>query len=544
MTRIRRALRDRSQAGYVMVVTTIVLPLLLMMLALAVDVAIYYFRSVQLQRAADSAALAGVTRMPRFRDADLTARDVARRNGFVDAEDGVSVRTSFPPENNKRFNVAIRDSVVPIFFGRLIKEHWDIEKKATAEYVSNIPLGSVENAIGTGYLTGASASEGMVNGFAPQNFWLAVSGPCAAKEAGDQISSKWDGNAVNPSKSPANTNIGTQGSYLCDAQAGMVQTDEQARAHLRDAGGGEEHGHARALPGTGRQPRLLEPGLQLHRRRPLRTADARRRRAAPAVRVRAAGRQGPRDPDVRPRVQPGLGAALRPQPGLRCWLQARQVRPQREPDGRDRLLPRREHRRLPVPERRLRRGEPRPEEVRLRTEVRIYPPDLSPLDYEGDVPLQLAGSPAASALVTAADAPYVTGTDVGATLRFGSCVRWTDSWTQRNGATMQTAAQASATQYNTPAAATLPFVAEPLTWVDSTEASNANCSGFADQWVTVVRIPAATVNMMRGRFRVNVRTIDSASSFGTNSFSLRAFFVPSGGALTYTQCTTLSAAIS
>lgn len=537
MSRIRRAVRPRMEKGYVMVVTTIVLPLLLMMLALAVDVAIFYFRSVQLQRAADSSALAGVTRMPRFRDADLTARDVARRNGFVQGEDGVFVATSFPPENNKRFSVEIRDSVVPIFFGRLIKEHWDISKRATAEYVSNIPLGSVENAIGTGYLTGASATEGMVAGFQPQNFWLAVSGPCAAKEAGDQVSSKWDGNAVNATKSPGNTNLGTRASYLCDAQAGIVQTDAQARANLaaqRDAKNTATPGLFPALVanrdyssqgynyivdvpceplalGGASPPPPCETGLPAGQDLVIQMYD-------PVFNPDSVQRFV-RNQDFGPGAKPdqfGLNASP---------VVASDTCHAANIDGC----------RSPVVD--FGAGNPRPEEVRLRTEVRIYPPDNTPLDYEGDVPLPLTGS----ALVTAADPPYVTGADVNATLRFGSCVRWTDAWTQYDGTTLQTAAQAGPTSYNTPAAAVAPFAAQPTQWVNAVEAADAGCSTYADKWVTVARVPASTVDMKRGRFRINVRTIDSASSFGTNSFSVRAFFVPTAGPETYSQCTTLTA---
>ena len=553
MNRIRRVLARRldatttgvdgeagKDAGYTMVVTVIILPVLLVMVALAVDVAYYYYRGVQLQRAADSAALAGVTRMPRFHDADLTARDVARRNGFVDLDGGVTVKTSFPPDNNKRFSVTIRDKAAPIFFGRIVKDHWDIQKKSTAEYVSNIPLGSVENAIGTGYLTGASATEGMVAGFAPQNFWLSASGPCAAKEAGDQVSAKWDGNAVNPTESPATTNISTKATYLCDAIAGTVQTDTQATAHLaadRDAKNAltpvgtplmpalvanrdySSQGYnyivdvpcAPLTPGGSSPPPPCESGLPvgqdlvIQMYDPVFNPDSVQR----FVRNQDFG-QGAKPDKFGLNVSPNMTTDT-----CRASAVTDCVSPNVDFGS----------------------GNPRPEEVRLRTEVRLFPPDSTPLDYEGDVPAQLTGT----SVVGTADPPYVTGTDVGATLRFGSCLRWTDAWTQSNGTALQTAAQASAAAYNTPAAATSPWVAEPTQYVDPTEWASADCDNLVDRWVTLDRIPAATVGISRGRFRVNVRTIDSASSFGTNSFSIRAFFVPSAGAPTFAQCSTLTA---
>jgi hypothetical protein len=539
MSRIRRFARPRREAGYVMVVTIIVLPLLLMMVALSVDVAYYYYRGVQIQRAADASALAGVTRMPRFRDADLTARDVARRNGFVDSEDSVVIKTTFPPENNKRFTVTIRDTVTPIFFGKLARSHWDIRRKSTAEYVSNIPLGSVENAIGTGYLTGASPTDGMVAGFVPQNFWLAVSGPCAAKEAGDQISSKWDGNGVNPSKAPANTDINTKGSYLCDAVAGPPQTNDDAQAQLgslRDAKNAANSGLFPALvanrdhspqgynyivdvpcapltPGGSPPPPPCETTLPTGKDLVIQMYD-------PVFNPDSVQRFV-RNKDFGPGAKPDkFGLNVSPVVVAEDLCNAVDV------SG------------CQFPNVNFGANNPRPQDVKLRTEVRVYPPDSTPLDYESDVPMQLSGS----SVVTAADSPYVTGTDVGATKRFGSCVRWTDAWTQSNGTVLQPSPQASASAYNTPAAAVTPFVAEPTSWVDVGESSASDCTNLADKWVTVSRILSTDPTMKRGRFRVNVRTIDALNSFGTNSFALRAFFVPSAAAETYSQCTTLSVA--
>ena len=203
-----------------MVMTAILLPVLLMFLALAVDVAYYYYRGVQIQRAADSAALAGVTRMPKFSEARRIADDVAKRNGFVNAGD-TEVAASRIPKNNKRLVVTIRDKNVPTFFGRLIRSNWEIERKATAEYVSSIPLGSRENAIGTGYLTDSGQL---------QNFWLAVAGPCSPKEAGDQFSTRLDGNAVNVALATGNTEKYSQ---LCDVDPTAVPTPKSSTAFLR-----------------------------------------------------------------------------------------------------------------------------------------------------------------------------------------------------------------------------------------------------------------------------------------------------------------------
>ena len=177
----------RGERGYVAIVTAIVLPLMLLLAAFAIDTGIYYYRSNQLQRVADAAALAGVTRMPQFPNAEATARDVALRNGIKqDADHDVIVEAL----DVRKIKVTIRDRNISTFFGKIVKDHFDAERKAIAEYSSQIPLGSTLNAIGTGDLA-------PVNGEDQQNFWLSVSGFCTAKEDGDMVLSRYEGNKKN-----------------------------------------------------------------------------------------------------------------------------------------------------------------------------------------------------------------------------------------------------------------------------------------------------------------------------------------------------------
>jgi hypothetical protein len=538
-----------------MVVTTIVLPLLISLVALAVDVTIYYFRSVQLQRAADSSALAGVTRMPRFQDARREALKVAKLNGYENSNtntDKITVETWFPPDNNKRFSVRIRDNFVPIFFGRLIKDHWEIEKRSTAEYISNIPLGSVENAIGTGYLTGNSADDGMTSGFAKQNFWLAVSGPCAAKETGDSLSSKWDGNTVNPGSTEAMAGgVLTKNAYLCDYQPGVVQTVAEKRAYLRNQV--DDRDPATVNTATNPNRSVLFPGLSANR-------DYSAQGYNYIVDIPCAPLSpgaAPPPPPCETGLPPGQDLIIQMydpvfnpdsvQRYIRGWEQGSGARPDvfglhQSPTVVDGDLCRSNN--VPFgcepPNVDFGSKNPSPDKVRVRTEVRIYPPDDSPLDYQGDVAMPITNPVLAPVVVAAAEAPYVSAEEAGAVMRFGSCVRWTDPWTQFDGTTVAPVATAGPDAYNTPATPVAPAVSEAVTWVNSIEAAANNCSDFSDKWVTLVRIPANGTSTPRGRYRVNIRTIDAPYSFGTNSFALRSFFVPSAAGVQYTQCSTLT----
>jgi hypothetical protein len=185
---LRRQKRARSidfaaERGFIAVSTAIVMVLLLMCAALALDVAIWYARSAQLQRQADAAALAGVTRMPDFASAQSAATKIATQNRSSTGQ--VTVGTI--PNSPRQIKVTVTDPAVRSFFGSLVKQSIGMTRSSIAEYVPKIEMGSRLNAIGTGSIPGWTPSGGT------QNFWLAINGSCTAREDGDQYASKFDG---------------------------------------------------------------------------------------------------------------------------------------------------------------------------------------------------------------------------------------------------------------------------------------------------------------------------------------------------------------
>jgi hypothetical protein len=173
-----------SERGFVTVSTAIVLTLLLMCAALALDIAIWFARANELQRTADAAALAGVVKMPNALDARTSAIDIATQNQVVPSN--VTVETI--PNSPREIRVSVSDPNVKSFFGRFASKGIGLTRSATAEYVPKIELGSRLNAIGTGNLPGWGP------GGSTQNFWLAINGKCTAKEDGDRFASAFDGN--------------------------------------------------------------------------------------------------------------------------------------------------------------------------------------------------------------------------------------------------------------------------------------------------------------------------------------------------------------
>ena len=526
--------RCREDRGYVMVMTAILLPVLLMFMALAVDVAYYYYRGVQIQRAADSAALAGVTRMPKFSEARRIADDVAKRNGFVNAGD-TEVAASRIPKNNKRLVVTIRDKNVPTFFGRLIKSNWEIERRATAEYVSSIPLGSRENAIGTGYLMDSGQL---------QNFWLAVAGPCSPKEAGDQYSTRLDGNAVNVSLSTGNDEKYAQ---LCDVDPTATPAPKSSTSYLR----GERDVKNSANPANPLFPamvvnrdynqsgynyivdvpcapqpsgevlpppcdgQLLPADLVIQVYDPVFNPDSIQRFAQQVVEnastpFRAELWSNEKDD----RLRPDKYGVIRPGDIRGCTSEVAQLARCRTAD--------------------IGTNNPAPWDVRVTTDVRVYPPDDTPLDYSDDDSMVLTGSN----VVTAVDDPKDLNPPItNGTRRFGTCIKWTDEWTAYKkdivDPTLYTFASIKpAGVYpldNTPGAAPAGFTRDVTAYNnDPGTATNADCAAYSDKWVTIAR-PKAFLDK-RGRYRLNLRTIDAVKSFGQNGFGIRAFFVPTAAA--------------
>ena len=217
--RSRHAGRRGREHGYIMVVTALLLPLLLLMAAFAIDAGLFYYRANQLQRVADAAALAGVTHMPQFPSAEATAREVIARNGISDDADHDILVEAL---DTRKIRVTIRDRKIPTFFGQVVKDRFEAQRKATAEYLSQIPLGSTLNAIGTGNLPPV-ATEGQ------QNFWLSVSGFCTAKEDGDQILSRYEGNRKNIQYVSGGSQVAEAKKYACPLYA--PDATSATRAH-------------------------------------------------------------------------------------------------------------------------------------------------------------------------------------------------------------------------------------------------------------------------------------------------------------------------
>jgi hypothetical protein len=494
--------RRVSEQGYVLVTTVIILPLMVIALAAATDATYYYSRVIELQRAADTAALAGVVRMPRTVDASRVALETAKRNGFEHNHEGVTVTAEPPADTNRRLAVTVKDDNIELVFASFFRGPFSATRKATAEYISNIPLGSVLNAIGTGNLRSGGLDNPQGEGLAPipQNFWLSLAGPCAPKEAGDQVSSRYDGTSVNVSDGTFSNAKALKYKRLCDfdvANPGATRAEQIATI---------QNAHQTASPNG------LFAGASLNRDfNPLGynyIVDV------PCTPIDGVIRPAPCPADdltTVPLYIDVFDPFFAPDSLRRFGTGAPAIRPdnygvfaKRVSASCSQSLPS-ECLVAEDPSQAWSPGEIPPHTVDMATEFRVYNADQTPNDFEDDT----------AVTVPTADFPnaVTTGPEAGLMQRYGACIYATDKWMSTAGL-----------EYKDEDGNFKPDTVvggEEYVLAPGTTADEECAEGNITSWRRLAVVPA---NSPRGRYRINVRSVSARNSFGTNAFSLRASF--------------------
>jgi Flp pilus assembly protein TadG len=517
----RRIAARRNEKGYVLVTTAIVLPLLLMCVALATDATYYYARGVELQKIADSAALAGVVRMPRVNDATRIALEVAKRNGTENGINDITVAAAPPVGSNTQLRVTVRDTKFKPLFGSFLTDSWDISRTSTAEYAGNIPLGSVLNAIGTGPMT----NDGLAP--KPQNFWLNVAGPCAAKENGDQTSSRYDGTSVN-SSAEADKYF-----KLCDwdtsqpVLANLEKTPEERYAIIKQKQ--DTYDVNDRFPALSINRDYEEDGYNYIVNVPCTPLPSGLIPPAPCNQNEQLGQ---------PLTIQIFDPVFNPDSLRRAGTGGEQIKPDSYGVNFKQLdfatcIPAV----LANCRRPFAAGEVAPDKVRVTTHIRVYEADDTPDDYGGD---RLVSVPAGRKVTARGD------TEVQ---QFGTCINVTDEWTGNmvDPATgLASGAYATDLDKNYIPDATPGYVGDSrfsvagdasdtlYPYLQPTE-SDASCDAAGLKWVDLITIPGTA---RRGQYRINIRTESSMNSFGNNAFSLRATFP-----LPFQSCSSINPAV-
>ncbi|MBT9255930.1 pilus assembly protein TadG-related protein [Phycicoccus mangrovi] len=178
----RPLLRQRDERGYVAVVSGLLLMVLLGFSAFAVDVGHWYLEGQRAQRAADAAALAGVTKLPDDRfGAYAEAQRYAATNGFTNGANQAVVAPSLAG-GSTRLRVDVDSTVTNFFGGFLGLGTTKVSRHATAEFAGPVPLGSPCNHFGDDPEIGSTGSSNC-NGTGA--FWANVGTIPANKQSGD-----------------------------------------------------------------------------------------------------------------------------------------------------------------------------------------------------------------------------------------------------------------------------------------------------------------------------------------------------------------------
>jgi Flp pilus assembly protein TadG len=176
-----RARLDAGERGYVAVTVALMLMVLLGFCAFAVDVGNWYFTGQRAQRAADAAALAGVTSLPNDpTTAFTTAQTLSARNNF--ANGGNITVTPQLDGRPTRLRVTIATTVRNQFAWLMGIPQTTVTRTAVADYAGPVPMGSPCNEYGQDPDAGTFKSANCNNTGA---FWANVGSKNATKSSGD-----------------------------------------------------------------------------------------------------------------------------------------------------------------------------------------------------------------------------------------------------------------------------------------------------------------------------------------------------------------------
>jgi Flp pilus assembly protein TadG len=187
-TRKREGGREerREEGGYVVVATAILMTVLVMFVAVGIDASRMRDRTANVQRVADAAALAAASALPDLVTAQNRANESLNRNNALGAMNASVSHVSGRPGRVKVEVRASHEKSIAESFGF---KTGTLAIASYAERSVGIPMGTPYNSIGTGDLEGTIPG----NPHVKQGYFLAINGPCTAKEDGDRFMSLYDG---------------------------------------------------------------------------------------------------------------------------------------------------------------------------------------------------------------------------------------------------------------------------------------------------------------------------------------------------------------
>lgn len=198
-----------DEKGFVLAWFGLLLVVLIGVGGLAVDIGYWYYTASRMQKAADSAALAGAVYMPGPLPgpASATADELVIQNGFTAAETTVAQGT-----NPAQLKVTV-DRTIDNFFIRVLGiKTQRLIRSAVAEYSGPIPMGSPANNLGNEPIPpGGGSVWGKTLTPPPGQFWINVAGPQATKISGDRHQARECGSSVHGCSGSGNSEYDARG---------------------------------------------------------------------------------------------------------------------------------------------------------------------------------------------------------------------------------------------------------------------------------------------------------------------------------------------
>jgi hypothetical protein len=141
--------RAPHERGQVIVIFAMSIVLFVGMCGVVVDVAWYWTNMLRMQRAADSAALAGVVYLPgNPTSAVSAARAEATKNGYTNGTGGTTVSVTQDTANNRALRVSIAGTSGTFFMRLFGIGSISGARNSKAEYVLPVPMGSPDSFYG------------------------------------------------------------------------------------------------------------------------------------------------------------------------------------------------------------------------------------------------------------------------------------------------------------------------------------------------------------------------------------------------------------
>ena len=180
----RGSVHARNEDGMVAVTVALTAAVLVLFIGLAIDTSMVRSRTSALQATADAAALAAASGLPDLATAQARAVDAVNRNAT-----GVTATVGLVADKPGRISVKLAGRSGSYFSSLAGVTGYNIDRYAYAEQPVGIAMGTPYNSIGTGDLSNTVPGSTT----AKQGYFLAINGPCTAKEDGDRFTALYDG---------------------------------------------------------------------------------------------------------------------------------------------------------------------------------------------------------------------------------------------------------------------------------------------------------------------------------------------------------------